>query len=81
MEDISIYTLLSLHTAEVFFYSEVVITLDFESSIPGSNPGRRIDDEPYVLYLHSSETLSFITMIMRVIFITFYLKGTYDRDK
>ena len=22
-------------------YSEVVITLDFESSVPGSNPGRR----------------------------------------
>ena len=26
----------------VLSYSEVVITLDFESSIPGSNPGKRI---------------------------------------
>ena len=28
--------------ARIFSCSEVVITLDFESSIPGSNPGKRI---------------------------------------
>ena len=34
--------LLKTSASNIVSYSEVVITLDFESSIPGSNPGKRI---------------------------------------
>lgn len=48
--------------ANLLSYSEVVITLDFESSIPGSNPGKRI--WPHEIFDFLSQYVRHILIIL-----------------